>query len=407
MDRATLRRLRRTPGYPAFLGAATLARVADEMFSVAVVLLVLERTGSAALAGATVAAITFPSMVSGPLLGAWLDLTGRRRGIMVFDQLSIAVALTGIVLLTGNGPNWLLPVCALVAGLTYPLSFGGFTSLIPALVDDDLLTPANAIETSSFNAALIAGPALAGVIAATAGPAAAIVVEIVLTLAALALILRIPAIASAGEGAGRSLLSVAAAGLRLIVTSAPLRGVTAAGAANMAGLGLLTVAFPLFAAGELGAAESAAGYLWAAFAIGSTAGALGFARFQDRFEPQRVVLGGVIVLGGLMLLWPLAASLPVALALVAVAGLADGPALAATFATRQRYTPRELHGQIFTTGVGVKVGSFALGAALAGPAVAALGVPATLLVAAAAQFAAAVAGAALMRTRVPAVAALG
>ena len=29
-----------------------------------------------ALAGATVAAITFPSLVSGPLLGAWLDLTG-------------------------------------------------------------------------------------------------------------------------------------------------------------------------------------------------------------------------------------------------------------------------------------------------------------------------------------------
>lgn len=51
-----IRDLRRQRGYPTFLGAATLARVADEMFSVGVVLLVLERTGSAALAGATVAA---------------------------------------------------------------------------------------------------------------------------------------------------------------------------------------------------------------------------------------------------------------------------------------------------------------------------------------------------------------
>jgi hypothetical protein len=70
MDRDSLRRLREQPGYPRFVSAATLARVSDEMFSVGVVLLVLDRTGSPGLAGATVAAITFPSLVSGPLLGA-------------------------------------------------------------------------------------------------------------------------------------------------------------------------------------------------------------------------------------------------------------------------------------------------------------------------------------------------
>ena len=41
-------------------------------------------------------------------------------------------------------PDPFLPLIALVAGLTYPLSFGGFTSLIPVLVPDRLLTPANA-----------------------------------------------------------------------------------------------------------------------------------------------------------------------------------------------------------------------------------------------------------------------
>src|SRR3954451_230398 len=52
VDRVSLIRLQHQPGYPSFLGAATLARLADEMFSVAVVLLVLERTGRAALGGA-------------------------------------------------------------------------------------------------------------------------------------------------------------------------------------------------------------------------------------------------------------------------------------------------------------------------------------------------------------------
>ena len=52
MDRDSLRRLRAQPGYLKFLSAATLARVSDEMFGVGVVLLVLDRTDSPALAGA-------------------------------------------------------------------------------------------------------------------------------------------------------------------------------------------------------------------------------------------------------------------------------------------------------------------------------------------------------------------
>ena len=170
MDRDSLRRLRAQPGYTRFVSGATLARVSDEMFSVGVVLLVLDRTGSPSLAGATVAAITFPSLVSGPLLGAWLDLTGRRRTLMVIDQLVIASVLVALVLLIGHAPNWVLPLVVIPAGITYPLSFGGFTSMIPSLVPGELLLPANALETTSFNSALVIGPALAGTLSAVVAP---------------------------------------------------------------------------------------------------------------------------------------------------------------------------------------------------------------------------------------------
>ena len=100
----------------------------------------------------------------------------------------------------------------------------------------------------------------------------------------------------------------------------------------MGGLGLLTVAFPLFAVEHLGVERSAAGYMWAAFAVGSTLGALSLVRIQRRFPPERIVLTGYAVFGLLMLSWPLAGSLPVFLALVALAALVDGPALAAQFA---------------------------------------------------------------------------
>jgi MFS family permease len=398
MDRDSLRGLRAQPGYLKFLSAATLARVSDEMFSVGVVLLVLERTNSPGLAGAAVAAITLPSLISGPLLGAWLDLTGRRRTLMVIDQLVIACVLVALVVLVGHASAWVIPLVVLPAGITYPLSFGGFTSMIPALVPGELLPPANAVETTSFNAALVVGPALAGTLSAVAGPEAPLLVEAGLALAALALIVRIPGLDSPPERADeRTLWSIAADGLRQIALVPQLRGVTAAAAIGLGGLGLLTVAFPLFAVEHLGVERSAAGYMWAAFAVGSTLGALTLVRIQRRFPPERIALMGYAIFGLLMLSWPLAGSLAVFLALVSLAALVDGPALAAQFAVRQQNVPPSLYGQVFTTAVGLKVGSFALGAALAGAVATGLGSAEALVMAATLQIVAAVVGVALMR----------
>jgi predicted MFS family arabinose efflux permease len=392
VDRASLTRLGRQPGYPVFYATATVTRFADEMFSVGAVLLVLERTGSAALAGATVAAITLPSVVTGPLLGAWLDRSGRRRKVMIIDQLLATTALIAIVALAGNAPDWTVPLVALCAGITWPLSFGGFTSLIPVIVPDDLLPPANALEATSFNMAVIGGPALAGTISALAGPATSLLVEAALTLAAIGLIALIPSVDTSAARRARSLGEIVRSGLRHLAATPALRSVTVAGALNLGGLGLLTVAFPFFAIDVLDSNRGVAGYLWAAFAFGSMVGALALVRLQTVWRPERVVLGSLTVLGLLMLLWPLASAVPLALLLIAVAGVADGPNLSATFAARQRWTPRDLQGQIFTTAASVKVGAFSLGAALAGPAVVELGARGALVLTAGVQLAAAAAG---------------
>jgi predicted MFS family arabinose efflux permease len=398
MDRDSLRRLRAQPGYVRFLSAASLARISDEMFGVGVVLLVLDRTGDEALAGAVVAAVTLPSLVTGPLLGAWLDLTGRRRILMVIDQIVIASVVLALAALVGHAPTWAILLLALPAGVTYPLSFGGFTSMIPSLVPGELLPPANALETSSFNSALVIGPALAGTLSATVGVAAPLIVEAALALAALVLILRIPSLDRPPQREdGRTLLGIAAEGLLQIVAVPQLRAVTVAAGVGLGGLGLLTVAFPLYAVDHLGVEKSTSGYMWAAFAVGSTIGALALVRLQRRLPPERIVLAGYALFGLLMLTWQLADSVAVLLGLIALAAMVDGPALAAQFAVRQRYVPPSLYGQVFTTAVGLKVGCLALGAAASGALVTRLGSAEVLALAAVMQLTAAAIGVTLAR----------
>ena len=116
------------------------------------------------------------------------------------------------------------------------------------------------------------------------------------------------------------------------------------------------------------------------------------------------MLGAILALGLVMFSWPLAATVPLALGLIALGGLVDGPGLSSQFAARQRWTPTGLLGQIFTTAASMKVGAFALGAAVAGPAVVALGAQGTIVLAASLQVAAVGLGLALGAAGEPATA---
>ena len=366
------------PGYPAFLLAATLARLASEMFPVAAVLLVLDRTGRPGLAGAVVAATTLPAVVTGPVLGAWLDRTNRRRVALASNQVLLAASLLGILAAAGRAPGWALLLLAATAGVTGPLATGGYTSMIPVLVPERLLARANALEATSFNTAAITGPAVAGVVAATAGPAGAVLAEAALAGLALPAIARMPRVTAPAGDHPAPLATAIRQGLAHLARTPVLRGVTVATAVGMGGTGLLTLALPFWAEG-LGAGRAGAGYLWAALETGAIAGALAAARPTAAWPPQRVVLAGLGLFGLVLAAWPLAPSFPAALALVALAGLAEGPAFAATFATRQRWSPPSLRGQIFTTAASLKLGAFAVGSALAGPVLSRAAVAGTLV----------------------------
>ena len=215
-------RLLRRSGYPGFVLTVSLSRTGVTMFGVAGVLLVLRRTGSAPLAGATAAAM-LPAALSGPLLGAWLDVARSRRLLMVIDQLSSVACLLALVALAGRAPNWTLPAVAVIYSVTRPFSSASFFSAMAEIVGPELLDHASAIEASSLNLSFVLGPALAGAIAGAAGPAAAIEVQAAIMLAAAIVVAINPAFEARPDVRARSAGEAFRAGTRALVGNHVLR----------------------------------------------------------------------------------------------------------------------------------------------------------------------------------------
>ncbi|TQM84673.1 putative MFS family arabinose efflux permease [Saccharothrix saharensis] len=372
-----------------YLWAAGLARLADEMVAVAVVVLALSRSGSTVLSGAVIAAYTVPSILSGPLLGAWLDRTRRPVAALAANQVALAAMATAMVFAPAP---WLVPA-AFVAGVTLPMTSGGFTSLVPRLATD--LPRATAQDALLFNVAAIGGPGLAGVLGTVASPAVAVAAVAALASAGAlcTTALRVPPHPPTEHP---SLVAAMKRGLRHLVTTPPLRGATVASAVGYGSVGMLATALPTHL-GVLGVGEDRTGLVWAAFEVGCVVSVLAVRRRLPRWRPERVVCTAIALYGVTLALWPLTHHFPVLLGLALVSGLAQGPTLTATITARQRYTPGPLLGQVSTTGASVKLGAFAIGAAGGGALLTTWSTAAVILLVAAGQWVGASLGAVTSR----------
>ncbi|HEX6060866.1 MAG TPA: MFS transporter, partial [Candidatus Limnocylindria bacterium] len=86
------RALLHVPGFPRLAVATLLVRAGASMWQLALVLFVLQRYGSASLAGISVFLAIAPGVIVSPLAGALLDRYGRVR-LMVSDYAASAIAL--------------------------------------------------------------------------------------------------------------------------------------------------------------------------------------------------------------------------------------------------------------------------------------------------------------------------
>lgn len=129
--------------------------------------------------------------------------------------------------------------------------------------------------------------------------------------------------------------------------------------------GPLPVLLPLLAI-ALGRPASSGGWLIAAFSIGGVLGALVSDRLIVRLSTRTVLIASLTGLAAFFALLAVTPSFPGCLAVAVAAGIADGPAFAATLTVRQGAVPADRYAQVLTTAASLKIAAFSAGSAAAG-----------------------------------------
>lgn len=365
--RTTYPELFRIPTFPRLASSVVLARTANAMMQLALVLFVLQRFHSPTLAGLTVFLAIAPGIAVSPIAGALLDRHGRVR-LIILDYTVGALGLFLIAGLDAAGrltPMVLLPIVA-VAALTYPLSNSGARSLLPLIVPNRLWDRVNALDSMAYAVTGAAGPALAGGLTAGFGPrvallsAAAFYIAAALSLSGLAEPLT--------RGGTRSVLADARDGLLyVVVRNASLRGLAIVVSLINVGFGILIVALPVMVFQRMHGDAALVGELWALLGLGSAVSVFFFGRYSSEGR-ERVMLGIATLASGVgMGVLALTGNVLVAAAAMAFLGLANGPADIALFSMRQRRTDPAWYGRAFAVSMSLNFAGTPLGSAMSGP----------------------------------------
>jgi MFS family permease len=350
-----------------------VSSIGDWLYLVALLIAVYEETADPVLLGIVGAARVLPYVLLSVPAGIAADRFDRRLLLLTTDVVrgSIMVAMAAVVLT--DGP--LLAIVALAILATCFSCFFGPTigAYLPSLVRDEAeLGPANSAWATLDNFAFVIGPAVAGILIATAGLAPAFILNAlsfgVVGIVLLGLPSRLPgtdsAVASPGAPSTEtaqapavgpptveaSLLASAEpreteAELTLRSVTRPVAGLALVDAVSgfvFGGLGVVTV---LIATDRLGSGEAGTGYLNAAIGVGGIIGALASGALVLRPDLGRpLLLGGVIVAVGMIGLGWSETLVP---ALIAMAIAATGNLVTEVTSTTifQRVVPDAIRGR--------------------------------------------------------------
>ncbi|TDW24286.1 MFS transporter [Kribbella kalugense] len=348
---------------------STVSTFGDAMTLVALTWLVLSQSGPTGV-GWLVFAFGAPVVIGGLLTGRILARFGVVRTLFT-DSLIRAVIVSSVPVaeLIGHAPRWLPFVVAVSYGLAKMIPLAGVPTLIPDLVDSESLNAANALETISYGAGSVAGPALAGAMLAFLSPGSVLAVDaasfVVFAICLKLMQRQVEVVSGTSDGIG------VMTALRFIVRCAPIRSTTLMFAGCNIGLGTLAVVLPVYAVNTLKVGAAGFGTMTAALAAGELLGAAAAGVWPVRRNLGRAIAGTQLATGlaacGL-LLHPQLIATCIVLALV---GAFSAPMTIWAQTIRMALVPSDLRGHVFallrtTMQAGAPAGGVVGGAAISG-----------------------------------------
>ncbi|TWB86048.1 putative MFS family arabinose efflux permease [Bradyrhizobium macuxiense] len=258
-----------------------------------------QMTASAAKVALVQTALVLPGMLVAIPAGAIADMCDRR----IVALFALLIALCGSTTLTVidlsglSTPNLLLILC-LVIGTGMALMNPAWQSSVGEQVPAASLPAAVALNGISYNIARSFGPAIGGIVVATAGSVAAFALNTLLYLPLLAALFLWKRVAEPSRLPREQLSRAIISGVRYIANSPSIKiALTRALATNVIGSSILAL-MPLVARDVLHGGAQTYGLMLGAFGLGGVIGALCIGEVRNRMSGEAAVRACTLSIGG-------------------------------------------------------------------------------------------------------------
>jgi predicted MFS family arabinose efflux permease len=285
-----------TPGAPAggtfkalrhrnfqiYVGGQLVSLAGTWMQNIAQGWLVYEISGSAMMLGVVGFAAAIPAFLIAPWAGVVIDRTDKRRLLVITQVVQMLLAFVLAVLtFTGLVEVWHVVLLAVVLGAVNSFDGPARQAFVVDMVGREDLPNAIAINSMTFNAARVVGPAFGGLLLATVGSAWCFAINGFSFLAVIIslLAMRLPPMPKRSDP--RSPWEQLKSGVVYSVRHPELRGLLLLALFfSTFGIAYMTV-LPAFVDRVLGAGPTGYGLITSAAGLGAVSGALFIARYGD------------------------------------------------------------------------------------------------------------------------------